>query len=121
MPYINGRLCDPKSKTWTQEGGDKAAARQENGKPYTEVYGSKVPLNVMCPATKQWQDKIAGIVDRLVNECGVDGVYIDQIGAAYAVRCFNPTTATRSAAGLLVRRLPQDARHRSGPSCRRTA
>ncbi len=89
MPYINGRLCDPNSKTWTQEGADKAAARQEDGKPYTEVYGSKVPLNVMCPATKQWQDKIAGIVDRLVNECGVDGVYIDQIGAAHAVRCFD--------------------------------
>ena len=42
MPYINGRLCDPKSKTWT-EGGDKWAARDENGQPYTEVYGSKVP------------------------------------------------------------------------------
>lgn len=89
MPYINGRLCDPNSKTWTQEGGEKAAARQEDGKPYTEVYGSKVPLNVMCPYTKLWQDKIGGIVNRLVNECGVDGVYIDQIGAAGAVRCFN--------------------------------
>jgi hypothetical protein len=89
MPYINGRLCDPKSKAWTQEGADKAAARQEDGKPYTEVYGSKVPLNVMCPATRFWQDKIAGIVDRLINEYGVDGVYIDQIGAAAAVRCFS--------------------------------
>lgn len=90
MPYINGRLCDPNSKTWTQEGADKAAARQENGQPYTEVYGSKVPLNVMCPATRQWQNKILAIVDRLFNECGVDAVYIDQIGAAGAVRCFNP-------------------------------
>lgn len=90
MPYINGRLCDPNSKTWTQEGGGKAAARQEDGKPYTEVYGSKVPLNVMCPYTAFWQGKITGIVDRLINECGVDGVYIDQIGAAHAVRCFNP-------------------------------
>ncbi len=89
MPYINGRLCDPNSKTWTQEGADKAAARQEDGKPYTEVYGSKVPLNVMCPYTKLWQDKIGGIVDRLISEFGVDGVYIDQIGAAGAVRCFS--------------------------------
>lgn len=89
MPYINGRLCDPTSKTWTQEGGDKAAARQEDGKPYTEVYGSKVPLNVMCPYTAFWQQKIAGIVDRLTNQCGVDGVYIDQICAADANRCFD--------------------------------
>jgi len=90
MPYINGRLCDPNSKTWTQEGGEQAAARQEDGKPYTEEYGSKVPLNVMCPYTVFWQDKIVGIVDRLVNGYGADGVYIDQIGAAHAVRCFNP-------------------------------
>jgi hypothetical protein len=89
MPYINGRLCDPNSETWTDEHGVKSAARQEDGKPYTEVYGSKVPLNVMCPYTAQWQQKIAGLVDRLVNECGVDGVYIDQISAAGAVRCFD--------------------------------
>ncbi|MDI6828305.1 MAG: DUF6259 domain-containing protein [Armatimonadota bacterium] len=89
MPYINGRLCDPKSKTWLEEHADLAAARQENGEPYTEVYGSKVPLNVMCPFTKQWQEKITGIVDRLVNEYEVDGVYIDQISAASAVQCFS--------------------------------
>jgi len=87
MPYINGRLCDPKSKTWTEEHADQSAARKEDGSFYTEIYGSKVPLNVMCPATKQWRDKVAGIVDRLFNEYGVDGVYIDQITAAAAMRC----------------------------------
>jgi hypothetical protein len=45
----------------------------------------------MCSSTEQWQQKIAGLVDRLVNECGVDGVYIDQISAAGAVRCFDPS------------------------------
>jgi len=90
MPYINGRLCDPNSRTWNEEQGYKWAARKENGEPYTEVYGSKVPLNVMCPYTTQWQQKIAGIVERLVNEYNVDGVYIDQISAAAAVECFDP-------------------------------
>lgn len=89
MPYINGRLCDPNSKFWTEEHADKAAARKPDGEPYTEVYGSKVALNVMCPYTSQWQDKIAGLVDRLVNQCGVDAVYIDQICAAAAVPCFD--------------------------------
>lgn len=89
MPYINGRLCDPNSKTWTEERGSESAARQENGEPYTEVYGSKVPMNVMCPYTAQWREKVAGLVDRLIRECGVDGVYIDQISAAHPVRCFN--------------------------------
>lgn len=90
MPYINGRLCDPNSKTWIDERGSESAARQENGEPYTEVYGSKVPLNVMCPYTAQWQQKIVGLVERLIKECGVDGVYIDQISAAPPKRCFNP-------------------------------
>lgn len=89
MPYINGRLCDPNSKAWTQEGADMWAARKDDGEPYTEVYGSKVPLNVMCPYTSYWQDKVSALVDRLTNECGVDGVYIDQICAASAERCFN--------------------------------
>lgn len=88
MPYINGRLCDPNSKTWNDEGGSRWAARKEDGEPYTEVYGSKVPLNVMCPATGFWQDKVAGLVRQLTRECGVDAVYIDQIGAAYPERCF---------------------------------
>ncbi len=90
MPYINGRLCDPNSKTWI-EGGDKWAARQENGEPYTEVYGSKVPLNAMCPYTAQWQDKVSGLVKRMISELNVNGVYIDQICAAYPVQCFDPS------------------------------
>jgi hypothetical protein len=90
MPYINGRLCDPKSKAWTQKHLEKAAARQENGQPYAEVYDTKIPLDVMCPATRQWQDEVAGIAHRLVNDFDVDGVYIDQVGAAAAVRCFSP-------------------------------
>jgi hypothetical protein len=89
MPYINGRIVDPNSKGWNEEGLSKSAARNEKGEPYTEVYGSKVPLNSMCPYTKAWQDKVAGLVDRLTHECGVDGVYIDQIGCAWAYRCYD--------------------------------
>ncbi len=89
MPYINGRLCDPESATWKEKGGSEWAARQENGEPYTEVYGSKVPLNVMCPSAPQWQDTIANLVGRLTDEIGVNGVYIDQIAAAKGELCFN--------------------------------
>lgn len=89
MPYINGRIVDPNSKGWNEEGLSKSAARQENGEPYTEVYGSQVPLNAMCPYTSAWQDKVAYLVDRLTQECGVNGVYIDQIGCAHAYLCYN--------------------------------
>jgi hypothetical protein len=87
MPYINGRLCDPASETWKQ-GGSQWAARDQDGEPYTEVYDSKVPLNVMCPATPWWQGTVTDLVKRLVDEIGVDGVYIDQITCAKAERCF---------------------------------
>ena len=43
----------------------------------------------MCPYTTAWQDKVTGLVDRLTHECGVDSVYIDQIGCAWAYRCYD--------------------------------
>jgi hypothetical protein len=94
MPYINGRLWDPASKSWKAEQAKQTtAALKENGELYIEVYGSKVPLAVMCPYTIPWQRKVKNLVDRLINEVGVNGVYIDQIGAAAAVKCFNPKHA----------------------------
>ena len=39
MPYINGRIVDPNSKGWNEEGLSKSAARKENGDLYIEVYG----------------------------------------------------------------------------------
>jgi hypothetical protein len=90
MPYINGRLWDPASKSWKSElAKETTAAWKENKELYIEVYGSKVPLAVMCPFTKPWQSKVKYLVERLMNEVGVNGVYIDQIGAATAVKCFN--------------------------------
>ncbi len=89
MPYINGRIVDPNSKGWNEEGLSKAAARNENGEPYTEVYGSQVPLNAMCPYTAGWQDKVAYLTHRLTHECGVNGVYIDQIGCGHAYLCYD--------------------------------
>lgn len=87
--YINGRLWDPESPSWTSEQAYDFATRTENGECYTEIYGSKVPNNVMCPYTEFWQDKVAGIARALVDELGVQGVYIDQIGAARGVPCWN--------------------------------
>jgi len=88
MPYINARLWDPASDSWRDEGADTWCARQENGDNYVEVYGSKVPLAVMCPYTTFWQNKVRGIVARLFDEFGVDAVYMDQISAAGPKLCF---------------------------------
>jgi hypothetical protein len=101
MPYINGRLWD------TRDHGTEdfefsalalpAATKDEHGEPYTESYGSKeadntpVKLAVMCPTTKLWQTRVHDIVMRLINEVGVDSVYIDQVAAAKPTLCMDAT------------------------------
>lgn len=89
MPYINGRLWDTDTEEF-QTLAFPATCKDEKGENYVEVYGSGEQLAPMCPTTKLWQDKVQEIVLRLVGpEYNVDGVYIDQIGAASARLCFD--------------------------------
>lgn len=101
MPYINGRLWDTRDRgaedfEFTSK-ALPAVTKDENGKPITESYGSKeadgtpVVLGVMCPTTQLWQHTQRDIVLRLMNEVGVDGVYMDQIAAAAPALCMDPT------------------------------
>jgi hypothetical protein len=99
MPYINGRLWDThdrQSEDWQfTKTARPAATKDEKGDPYVETYQSKetdgnsVKLAVMCPSTSLWQNRIRDIVLRLFNDCGVSGVYIDQIAAASPRLCFD--------------------------------
>jgi hypothetical protein len=97
MPYINGRLWDSRDERTNDFEFTKVAlaavSKNEKGEPFLETYGSKetdatpVRLGVMCPTTQLWQQKVRDIVLRLMNECGVKGVYIDQIAAAAPTLC----------------------------------
>ncbi|MBN2474484.1 MAG: hypothetical protein JXB62_07740 [Pirellulales bacterium] len=99
MPYINGRLWDIRDKGAEDFQFSKlalaAATKDDGGKPYVETYGSKeadgskVELAVMCPGAPLWQDTVRQIVRRLFRECGVRGVYIDQVAAAEPQLCFD--------------------------------
>ena len=99
MPYINGRLWDTHDKGAEDFEFTRvalpAATKDEEGKPYIEMYGSKesdgsrVQLAAMCPSTELWQRKQREIVLRLFNECGVQGVYMDQVAAAKPQLCFD--------------------------------
>jgi hypothetical protein len=89
MPYINGRLWDSDLADF-QAKGIAAATKNEKGEPYLEEYGSKQKLAAMCPTTPLWRDIVTSIVLRLLGpECGVDGVYIDQIAAAAPRLCYD--------------------------------
>ncbi len=99
MPYINGRLWDTRDRggedfEFTAR-AEPAVSKDEKGEPYVETYNSKeedgspVRLGVMCPSTPLWQETVREIVSRLFSECGVHGVYIDQIAAAAPTLCMD--------------------------------
>ncbi|MBI3921656.1 MAG: hypothetical protein HY318_09585 [Armatimonadetes bacterium] len=89
MPYINGRLWDTANEDFAV--GRAGACKQPDGKTtYIEEYGSGAKLAPMCPTTAIWQDKVNDIVRRLIHECGVNAIYLDQIAAAGPQLCFDP-------------------------------
>ncbi|WP_234347300.1 DUF6259 domain-containing protein [Parabacteroides bouchesdurhonensis] len=87
-PYINGRLWDPATESYSRLNGKDASCRKADGTLYTEVYGSKVPNTVTCPSSPIWQNIQKGLVDRIQSELGTNGVYIDQIAAAAPEACY---------------------------------
>lgn len=101
MPYINGRLWDRRDQGTNDFEFTKralpAASKDSKGAPFLESYGSKetdgtpVQLGVMCPTTELWQKQVRSMVLRLMTECGVKAVYIDQIAAAAPTLCADAT------------------------------
>lgn len=95
-PYINGRIFDKSTETWTKMAAEDFASKSAipslhtpEISTYEEQYGSMAKFAVMCPHTAYWQDTIADTVGRLTNEYNTDGVYIDQIAAAGPKACFD--------------------------------
>jgi hypothetical protein len=87
MPYINSRLWDTSNEDFAA--AKPGATKDEVGNVNIEEYGSGAKLAVMCPTQAIWQNKIAEIIHRLGDECGVNAVYLDQIGAAPPRVCFD--------------------------------
>lgn len=86
MPYINGRLWDSGNENFAE--ALPFACKTPDGKPYLEQYakdGRK--LACMCPATPFWQKKVQEVCRPLMEECGVNAIYIDQVAAAAPQLC----------------------------------
>lgn len=94
-PYINGRIFDMATSSWTadaQQAAVKTAATSLGADKLSyseESYGSKALFAAMCPHTQYWQNTIASVVSRIANGLKTDGVYVDQIGAAHAEPCWD--------------------------------
>lgn len=89
MPYINARLWDRDIPSFA--GARDAACKKTDGEPYFETYGSKRWLAPMCPMTPCWQGKMSEVTSWLMGDCGVNGIYLDQIGAARPALCHDPS------------------------------
>lgn len=90
VPYINVRLWDLETASYRDEGAEPWATLGAGGKRTVERWGQNREFAVMCPTTRFWQEKIAGICERIVGEFGCDGVYLDQAGSYLPVACFDP-------------------------------
>jgi len=100
MPYINGRIWDTKDRRGEDYRFSKEAlihtSKSRDGMPDLETYashepdGSLVRLAAMCPTSVLWREELSNIVKRLINECHVDAVYLDQIAAACINLCCDP-------------------------------
>jgi hypothetical protein len=87
MPYINARLWDRDIPSFAA--AYPSACKQVSGTNYVETYGSGRSLVPMCPYTRLWQDKVRSVCHRLIDECGVNAIYLDQIGSAAPVICYD--------------------------------
>jgi len=89
MPYINTVIADYDHPEYPKLA--PAATKDQTGAPYflpLGVFESGRMTNI-CPSTEIWQDTIAGLVDRLTGECGVNAVYLDLLSASPPDLCFD--------------------------------
>ncbi|MHB1002153.1 MAG: DUF6259 domain-containing protein [Armatimonadota bacterium] len=87
MPYINCRLWDIQEKDYNT--AVPYTCKDELGNTVIEDYGSGTTFGVMCPTQKFWREKLMEIVKRLVEEVGVNTIYLDQISSAAPRQCFD--------------------------------
>ncbi|NGM61274.1 glycoside hydrolase [Sphingobacterium sp. SGG-5] len=91
VPYINGRLWDVATSSYTNDGGREATVLNKDLTPYTETYASGATNAVICPSSLVWKQKLIELTSRIQgDELGTDGVYFDQVASARALPCWNP-------------------------------
>jgi hypothetical protein len=88
MPYINGSSSDFNIPDFDKFGPH--AIVDEAGGYRMWFYGpDSGRLLSMCPTQLFWQNTVSSLVNSLVADYGVNGVYVDQIAAHLHELCFN--------------------------------
>lgn len=128
VPYTNGHIWDMRDRgaeDWQFSSvGAKGACMKRDGTFYEERYrsvetnGERVVFAPMCPASQVWHDKVVENCDKVVNGAGLNGYYMDQVGAFATIDCRNPAHGHPFGGGSWwqegYRRLLADARAKCG-------
>ena len=94
MPYTNGRLWTVTTMGYLL--AEPYAAMKTDGSRVVESYASvnnptKPPLAVMCPWTETWRRVVQTFTGRILDELGATSLFVDQVGAARAFPCYDPS------------------------------
>lgn len=91
LVYMNQLQWGPTTQSWNRENASSFAIKDPNGEMRTHVYNifTKKGLTEMCIASAGWRDKYAGLADSVINNYGLDGIYMDQ--ACISRRCYDPS------------------------------
>jgi hypothetical protein len=78
--YMNQRLWCVNTPSWTKEGAERWAVHERDGTLRLETYNvfDPKPCATMDIATPFWRNKYAGLADTVIQQYGVDGIYMDQ-------------------------------------------
>ncbi len=78
--YMNQRLWCINTPSWKNEGAEKWAVHERDGTLRLETYNvfDPQPCATMDIATPFWRNKYAGIADTVIEQYGIDGIYMDQ-------------------------------------------
>ena len=90
QPYVNGVSWDKMAPTWETEGASECIM-EKDGERWGWQYNVHMPscLAVMCGDAPRFHARIRDLVRKL-RECGVSGVYLDQIGCNSVRTCWDP-------------------------------
>ncbi len=78
--YMNQRLWCVNTPSWKRENAERWAVRERDGTVRLETYNvfNPLPCATMDVATPFWRQKYAGIADTVLQQYGIDGLYMDQ-------------------------------------------
>ena len=88
MPYTNGRLWSADTAGYLM--AELFAVMRADGTRYMEKYAPWTPYQaVMCPSCPKWHHVMRNFASRILDELGAQSIFMDQIGAAAAVPCYD--------------------------------